>query len=190
MVDGKDVTDAHPSKRKMGMIFQNYALFPNLTVLENVMIALNGNYTKKEKRIISEKILEKVGLSDHIFKKPKELSGGQQQRAAIARVLVQCPEIILFDEPLSALDASIRLKLRKEIKKLQKELNITMIYVTHDQEDAFCMSDRIIVMNHGVIEQDDTPANVYNHPKNEYVYRFVKEHIDEAFSRLKANIIN
>ena len=124
-------------------------------------------------------VLATVGLTDFATKKPNKMSGGQQQRVAIARTLALNPDIILFDEPMAALDADIRMALRKEIKELQRKLNKTMIYVTHDQEEAFSMSDRIIVMNESHIVQYDTPNNIYKHPANDFVKKFVVNHLDE-----------
>lgn len=176
----KDITKENPSKRGMGIVFQNYALFPNMTVLENVMYALNLKTRNKEKsKNESINMLKITGMDEHMNKYPHELSGGQQQRVAIARTLVLKPDIILFDEPMSALDADNRLHLRKELKDIQKKLKTTMIYITHDQEEAFSMSDRVMVMNGGNIEQLDTPNKIYNHPANEYVQNFVVNHLNE-----------
>jgi ABC-type Fe3+/spermidine/putrescine transport system ATPase subunit len=177
---GVDITKLDPSKREMGMVFQNYALFPNMTVLKNVMYALNIKLKNKEKsKEESIRILKLVNMEEHLNKYPHELSGGQQQRVAIARTLVLNPDIVLFDEPMSALDADNRLHLRKELKSIQKKLKTTMIYITHDQEEAFSLSDRVMVMNEGNIEQIDTPNNIYNHPANSYVKRFVVNHLND-----------
>ena len=143
--DNKDITNIDPSKRGMGIVFQNYALFPNMTALENVSYALNIKLKDKKKaKEESLKMLEMINMTEHINKYPHELSGGQQQRVAIARTLVLNPDIILFDEAMSALDADNRLHLRKELKDIQKKLKTTMIYITHDQEEAFSLSDRVI----------------------------------------------
>jgi ABC-type Fe3+/spermidine/putrescine transport system ATPase subunit len=172
--DGKDITRIKPSARNMGIVFQNYALFQNMTVLGNVEYALRFNPELKGRaRSIAEYVIEQVGLTGHIHKKPHKLSGGQQQRVAIARTLALKPDIILFDEPMSALDAATRLLLREEIKRIQKNFQSTMIYITHDQEEAFAMSDRIMVMNQGFIEQMDTPENIVGRPANQYVDDFV-----------------
>jgi len=182
----KNITKVDPSKRGMGIVFQNYALFTNMTVLQNVMYALNikiKNKEKAEKEIL--KMLKMVNMDEHINKYPHQLSGGQQQRVAIARTLALKPDIILFDEPMSALDADNRLILRKEIKNIQKELKTTMIYITHDQEEAFSMSDRVMVMNNGIIEQIDVPNVIYNKPKNEYVRNFVTNHLKEKVSSIE-----
>ena len=177
--DGEDITDAPPADRSMGIVFQNYALFENMTVLQNVEYALKikkENKSKEAKAKIRERALEMLdhlGLSDHVNKMPGMLSGGQQQRVAIARTMVLNPEIILFDEPMSALDVETRLSLRAELKKIQKEFGTTMIYITHDQEEAFAMSDRIMVMREANIVQLDTPENIVDHPADEYVEAFV-----------------
>jgi ABC-type Fe3+/spermidine/putrescine transport system ATPase subunit len=172
--DGKDITRLKPSERNMGIVFQNYALFQNMTVLENVEYALKFNQELKSKsRSIAEYVVEQVGLTEHSHKKPYKLSGGQQQRVAIARTLALNPEIILFDEPMSALDAATRLLLRSEIKKIQQKFKSTIIYITHDQEEAFALSDRIIVMREGTVEQLDTPEAIIQHPANQYVRDFV-----------------
>ena len=181
--DGIDITAAPPSKRNMGIVFQNYALFQNMSVLGNVEYALKFNRELKNKsREIAENIIEQVGLTEHINKKPYKLSGGQQQRVAIARTLACKPEIILFDEPMSALDAATRLLLREEIKRIQKKFSTTMIYITHDQEEAFTLSDRIMVMDNGTIQQMDTPESIIANPANIYVQEFVIDNL-----RLKIN---
>ena len=183
--DGEDITELDPSKRKMGIVFQNYALFPNMSALKNVEYALSINKeTKETARAVATELLTKVGLSEHMDKKPNKLSGGQQQRVAIARTLALNPDIMLFDEPMSALDVSTRLILRDELKSIQAEYGITMIYITHDQEEAFSMSDRIIVMSEGHIEQFDTPKNIALTPANEYVEKFVVEQINKKIEAL------
>ena len=178
--DGEDITNKKPSNRGMGLVFQNYALFPNMSVFDNVAYPLRAHHVSRAETIkrVNE-TLEIVGLSEFAKKKPTKMSGGQQQRVAIARTLVMNPDIILFDEPMAALDADIRMSLRKELKELQKSLNKTMIYVTHDQEEAFSMSDRIIVMNDNHIAQFDTPNNIYKHPADEFVKKFIIKHLDE-----------
>lgn len=182
----QNITELDPSKRGMGMVFQNYALFPNMTVLENVTYALNLKLKNKEKsKEESLKILKIVNMSEHLNKYPHELSGGQQQRVAIARTLSLKPDIILFDEPMSALDADNRLSLRKEIKEIQKKFKTTMIYITHDQEEAFSLSDRVMVMKDGIIEQLDTPNKIYNFPANEYVRNFVTNHLKEKVNSIE-----
>ena len=171
---GQDITQCHPSKRGMGIVFQNYALFENMTAFENIEYALkfNPKYKTRSKQIVND-LLSQMNLMEHADKKPVNLSGGQQQRVAIARTLAVNPDIILFDEPMSALDVETRLILRKELKELQNKYKNTMIYITHDQEEAFAMSDRIMVMGKGKIHQIDTPANLIHFPADEYVERFV-----------------
>ena len=176
--DGIDITAVPASKRGMGIVFQNYALFQNMTVLGNVEYALKFNKElKSSSRSIAEKIIEQVGLTGHIHEKPYKLSGGQQQRVAIARTLACNPEIILFDEPMSALDAATRLLLRDEIKRIQAQFNSTMIYITHDQEEAFALSDRIMVMDNGTIQQLDSPENIIANPANPYIREFVIDNL-------------
>ena len=176
--DGVDITDAAPDKRGMGIVFQNYALFENMTALQNVEYALK---IKKSSRVGAReravKMLEVVGLSDHARSLPKNLSGGQQQRVAIARTLALQPDIILFDEPMSALDVATRLSMRSELKNLQASFGTTMIYVTHDQEEAFALSDRIMIMDKGEISQLDTPENICKYPANDYVKTFVLDNL-------------
>lgn len=184
--NNRDITLIDPSKRGMGIVFQNYALFPNMTVLENVMYALKLKLKNKEKaKNEAMKVIEIVNMQEHIYKYPHELSGGQQQRVAIARTLALKPDIILFDEPMSALDADNRLVLRRELKALQKEFKTTMIYITHDQEEAFSLSDRVMVMRDGNIEQIDVPNKIYNYPKNDYVRNFVTNHLIEKVSSIE-----
>lgn len=182
----KDITKLDSSKRGMGIVFQNYALFPNMTVLDNVMYALNLKLKNKEEaKKEALKMIKVVNMEEHIKKYPHELSGGQQQRVAIARTLALKPDIILFDEPMSALDADNRLGLRKELKDIQKKFKTTMIYITHDQEEAFSLSDRVMVMNDGKIEQIDEPNKIFNHPKNDYVRKFVINHLIEKVSSIE-----
>ena len=177
--DGEDITNNPPASRSMGIVFQNYALFENMTVLQNVEYALKirkENKSPEGKKQVRERamaVIEQLGLKDHINKMPTMLSGGQQQRVAIARTMVLNPDIILFDEPMSALDVETRLSLRAELKRIQKKFGTTMIYITHDQEEAFAMSDRIMVMREANIVQLDTPENIIDHPVDEYVESFV-----------------
>ncbi len=183
--DGVNITDAHPSKRGMGIVFQNYALFENMSVLKNVEYALRLDPEKKKNATeIATNLLTMVGLGEHLNKKPHSLSGGQQQRVAIARTLALSPDIILCDEPMSALDVDTRLTLRKELKELQEKLGTTMIYITHDQEEAFAMSDRIMVMNKGVTEQLGTPEEILDSPATEYVKSFVIDNINTKLDSL------
>ena len=184
--DNKNITKEDTSKRGMGIVFQNYALFPNMTALENVSYALNIKYKNKKKaKEESLKMLELINMSEHLNKYPSELSGGQQQRVAIARTLVLNPDIILFDEAMSALDADNRLHLRKELKEIQKKLKTTMIYITHDQEEAFSLSDRVMILNNGNIEQIDKPNIIFNKPASEYVRNFVTNHLIEKVSSIE-----
>ena len=176
--DGADITKAAPDKRGMGIVFQNYALFENMTALQNVEYALKiKKETKQTARETAEKMLDVVGLSDNAKSLPKNLSGGQQQRVAIARTLALKPDIILLDEPMSALDVATRLSMRSELKKLQASFGTTMIYVTHDQEEAFALSDRIMIMDKGEISQIDTPENICKSPANDYVRTFVLDNL-------------
>ena len=173
-LDGKDVTDLEPNDRDVNTVFQNYALFPHMTVEENVGYGLK--LKKVAKGEIKKKVshmLELVQLSGYEKRKPSELSGGQRQRVAIARALVNNPKVLLLDEPLGALDLQLRRAMQHELKRLQKKLGITFVYITHDQEEAINMSDRIAVMNEGRFEQIGTPDEIYNHPKTSYVATFV-----------------
>ncbi|MGH2619861.1 MAG: ABC transporter ATP-binding protein [Anaerolineales bacterium] len=171
---GKDVTFAKPNERNIGMVFQSYALFPNMTVSGNIGFGLR---VRKEEAAARERrvaeLLDLIHLPDKGKSYPHELSGGQQQRVALARALAIRPQILLLDEPLSALDAKIRVELRSEIRRIQQELGITTIYVTHDQEEALSLSDRIVVMSAGQMEQVGTPFEIYNFPKTSFVASFV-----------------
>lgn len=174
LVDGDDFTHVPVHKRNFGIVFQSYALFPHLTVKENVAFGLKMR--KMDKALIDQKVdemLEICGLSEFKDRLPKQMSGGQRQRVALARALVIEPKLLLLDEPLSNLDAKLRIQMRVEIKRLQKKLGITTIFVTHDQEECFSISDRVAVMNKGVIEQYDSPENIYAKPKTEFVARFI-----------------
>lgn len=179
LLDGKDITHADPDKRSMGIVFQNYALFENMNVLQNVEYALKfKGKVKEERKQIAEKALKSIGLADHIDSRIQDLSGGQQQRVSIARTLVLNPEIILFDEPMSALDVETRLSMREELKRIQKDFGTTMIYITHDQEEAFAMSDRIMVMGNGEIHQLATPDEIIANPADKYVQDFVVSNLE------------
>jgi putative spermidine/putrescine transport system ATP-binding protein len=173
-IDGKDVVGLRPNQRNVGMVFQAYALFPNLTVAQNVGFGLKvaGVPRAQAEPRIAE-MLKLIGLPDLGGRYPFQLSGGQQQRVALARALANRPKMLLLDEPLSALDAKVRVSLREEIRRIQKNLGITTIFVTHDQEEALSMSDRIVVMNTGVVEQVGTPAEIYNRPSTVFVSTFV-----------------
>lgn len=174
-VRGKDITNTPIEKRNIGMVFQSYALFPTMTVYENIAFGLQVKKMNKDE--IRKKVIEmgkKVDLSEEqLRKKVSELSGGQQQRVAIARALVTNPAIICLDEPLSNLDAKLRVQLRNELKDLQKRFGITTVYVTHDQEEALTLSDRIAVFNKGVIEQIGRPDEIYSHSATEFVCNFI-----------------
>jgi iron(III) transport system ATP-binding protein len=165
-----------PHKRNTGMVFQNYALWPHMTVYDNISYGLkirNISMTQRVSR--SKEVLKTVQMEEYATRYPNQLSGGQQQRVALARALVIEPDLLLLDEPLSNLDAKLRLETREEIKRIQKELEITSIYVTHDQEEALIMADRIAIMNQGKIEQIGAPREVYNQPQNQFVAEFIGE---------------
>ena len=176
LVSGKDISKVPPYKREINTVFQKYALFPFLNVYDNIAFGLN--LKKTDKNIIDKKVkrmLELVGLKGYEKRDVTSLSGGQQQRVAIARALVNEPKILLLDEPLGALDAKLRKDMQTELKKIQKEVGITFIFVTHDQEEALTMSDEIIVMNDGQIQQKGTPVDIYNEQKNAFVAGFIGE---------------
>lgn len=173
-LDSTDITTKPPNQRNMGMIFQSYALFPNMTVAQNIGFGLRVRNANKSE--IKDRVSEMIGLVNlerHVDKFPYQLSGGQQQRVALARALAIRPDVLLLDEPLSALDAKIRVSLRAQIRDIQKRLAITAIFVTHDQEEALSISDRIVVMNEGRMEQVGTPFEIYNFPQTEFVANFV-----------------
>ncbi|MEC6748410.1 ABC transporter ATP-binding protein [Marinilactibacillus sp. XAAS-LB27] len=174
MFGDKEVTKQDAVKRKVGMVFQNYALYPHLTVLENIMFPLKMEKMprkKREKRALE--LAELVQIKDHVHKKPKQLSGGQQQRVAIARALAKEPSILLMDEPLSNLDARLRIEMREEIRRIQQETGVTTIFVTHDQEEALSISDEVMVLNEGAIQQNSDPITLYNKPNNQFVAQFL-----------------
>lgn len=172
----QDVSNLPPSERDFGIVFQSYALFPNLTIEKNIAFGLeNAGRSKQEINARVAELLELVGLPDQGRKYPAQLSGGQQQRIALARAIATNPGLLLLDEPLSALDAKVRVHLRHEIKELQRKLGVTTIMVTHDQEEALAMADRIVVMNHGVIEQVGSPTEIYREPANLFVADFIGE---------------
>jgi spermidine/putrescine transport system ATP-binding protein len=174
LLRGKDVVGTPPNKRPVNMVFQAYALFPHMNVEENVAYGLKlAKVEKAERTRRVGEMLETVGLEGYEKRKPSQLSGGQQQRVALARALVNRPAALLLDEPLGALDVKLRLHMRLELKRIQHELGTTFVFVTHDQDEALSMSDRIAVMNHGVIEQVGTPREIYEHPATSYVADFV-----------------
>jgi iron(III) transport system ATP-binding protein len=171
---GKDISALPPSERDFGIVFQSYALFPNLTVARNIAYGLENRRARRaeiDRRV--EELLALVGLGDQGEKYPAQLSGGQQQRVALARALAPSPGLLLLDEPLSALDAKVRARLRGEVRGLQRRLGVTTIMVTHDQEEALTMADRIVVMNHGVIDQVGTPSEIYREPATRFVADFI-----------------
>lgn len=174
LFDDQDILNKTPDKRDLGMVFQNYALFPHLNVYDNIAYGLK--IKKVEKEEIKQRVLEGlriVKMDDFSERVPSQMSGGQQQRVALVRALVQNPGVLLFDEPLSNLDAKLRLHMRDEIRRIQKEVGITSIYVTHDQSEAMAMSDKIVILKEGIIQQVGTPQQIYQHPRNIFVANFI-----------------
>ena len=176
LLDGDDITNLPPEERPISTVFQSYALFPHMNVLENVCYGLRflRRMSRKEAIPVAREYLEIVALSDYETTRVGNLSGGQQQRVALARSMATNPKILLLDEPLSNLDASLRWKIREELKSLQRKLGITMIFVTHDQEEALNIADRIAIMDKGELVQYDTPMNLYRNPANDFVREFLK----------------
>lgn len=173
-LDGTDITDLAPRARGIGMVFQQYSLFPNMTVEENIAFGMKQKKVPREEQITKvNRMLEIVGLDKQRKHYPAELSGGQQQRAALARALVTEPKVLLLDEPLSAIDAKLRKSLQLEIRKIQRELGITAVFVTHDQDEAMVMSDRVHLMNEGRIEQSDDPETMYARPVSHFAASFI-----------------
>jgi len=173
-LDGRDISRLPPNKRDIGLVFQSYALFPHLNVFDNVAFGLRlRKVPAAELRQRVEKVIAAVGLSGFEARLPAQMSGGQQQRVALARAIVIEPKLLLLDEPLSNLDAKLRVQMRAELRRIQRELGITMLYVTHDQDEALAMSDRIVVMNSGKIEQLDTPEQLFNAPRTRFVANFM-----------------
>ncbi len=173
-IDGKDVTALNANRRNIGMVFQQYALFPNMTVADNIQFGLKvggADGTLRQQRV--KDMLGIIHMEQFAGRYPHQLSGGQQQRVALARALAIQPQVLLLDEPLSALDAKIRISLRQEIRSIQRQLGITTIFVTHDQEEALSISDRIVVMNQGVIDQLGAPPDIYNRPQTSFVASFI-----------------
>jgi len=170
-VDGRDISRLPPAQRDYGIVFQNYALFPNLNVAENIGYGLKSSRAARRDRV--GELLVLIGLSGDERKYPSQLSGGQQQRVALARALATCPSVLLLDEPLSALDARVRVHLRQELKQLHQKLGITTIMVTHDQEEALSLADTVAVMDHGTLEQVGSPEQIYHRPASRFVADFV-----------------
>ncbi|EMA69707.1 ABC transporter [Halorubrum aidingense JCM 13560] len=173
--DGEDVTDIHAKDRPVAMVFQNYALYPHKTVMENMAFGLkmSTDMTKEQRRERVTEMAEMMGIADLLDDKPDELSGGQKQRVALGRAIAREPEVFLFDEPLSNLDAKLRTEMRAEIQKLQKEFGVTAMYVTHDQEEAMTMGDRLAILNDGKLQQVGQPTEVYENPVNKFVAGFI-----------------
>tara|TARA_R110002096_G_scaffold435518_1_gene661167 strand:+ start:1468 stop:2583 length:1116 start_codon:yes stop_codon:yes gene_type:complete len=173
-IDGKVINNIPPKNRDLAMVFQNYALYPHMSVYENLAFGLKINgVKKKDYDPIIQETAKILGLTELLERKPKQLSGGQKQRIAVGRAIVRNPKAFLFDEPLSNLDAKLRIQMRTDLLRLHKQQKATSIYVTHDQVEAMTMADRIAIINSGVIQQVDTPLNVYNHPKNLFVAGFI-----------------
>lgn len=173
-IGGKDVTDVPPKNRDIAMVFQNYALYPHMTVFENISFGLKIRKMPKEKinKLVNE-TADILDIKEVLDRKPKQLSGGQKQRVALGRAIVRKPSVFLFDEPLSNLDAKLRVQMRSEIKRLHNRLKTTMVYVTHDQVEAMTMGDRIVIMKDGIIHQIDTPQNIYSNPADVFVAEFI-----------------
>jgi multiple sugar transport system ATP-binding protein len=173
-IDGKRVNDVSPKDRDIAMVFQNYALYPHMSVFDNMAFGLKlRKFSKEEIKNRVTDAAKILGLETYLDRKPKALSGGQRQRVAVGRAIVRKPKVFLFDEPLSNLDAKLRVQMRTEISKLHQKLGATMIYVTHDQTEAMTMGDKIVIMKDGIIQQIDAPLNLYNHPKNKFVAGFI-----------------
>ncbi len=174
IIEGKDITKCSPWERQVGMVFQSYALWPHMTIRQNIEFGLKEQkFTTVEINYKVDKVLELVGLKEFATRYPNQLSGGQQQRVALARTVVTEPKVLLLDEPLSNLDASLRVQMRQELLSLQRELNLTTIFVTHDQEEANTTSDRIALLKDGIVQQIDSPENLYDKPKNLFVANFI-----------------
>ena len=177
LLDGRDISRLPPAQRGTAMMFQNYALFPHMTVEKNVAFSLKiKGVSAAEQKEKVHKMLSTVGLFQYAERLPSQLSGGQQQRAALARALITDPQILLLDEPLSALDPFLRVKMRAELKRLQSELGITFLHVTHSQDEAMALSDQIVVMNDAKIQQSGSPRDIYNNPETEFVAKFLGGH--------------
>ncbi|MBD1572623.1 sn-glycerol-3-phosphate ABC transporter ATP-binding protein UgpC [Vibrio sp. S17_S38] len=174
LIGDEVVNELHPIERNIAMVFQSYALYPHMTVAENIGFSLeNLKIDKTERKVMISEIAEILELTDLLDRKPKDLSGGQRQRVAMGRAMVRSPEVFLFDEPLSNLDAKLRGQMRKEIKRLHQRVKTTVIYVTHDQVEAMTLADRVVILNQGKIEQIGTPKEIYEQPRNMFVARFI-----------------
>lgn len=174
LLDGENITNLPAERRPVSTVFQSYSLFPHMTVLENVTYGLKfRGYKRAQAREKGMAYLEMVGLREYANAHVYEISGGQQQRVALARALIVEPKLCLLDEPFSNLDAALRFRMREELRRLQKELNMTMLFVTHDQEEALHLADRITIMEKGVVVQDDSPMNIYKNPANDFVADFL-----------------
>lgn len=174
ILDGENIENKDPEEREVATVFQSYGLFPHKNVMENIIYGLKfKGYNRKDAKIEGKKMLEVLNLSGYENKKVTELSGGEQQRVALGRALIVKPKLLLLDEPFSNLDTNLRVSMRKELIRIRDIFNITMIFVTHDQEDAFSIADRIIIMNKGNIEQIDTAKNIYEKPKSKFVLEFI-----------------
>ena len=186
MIDGKVVNNVHPKDRDIAFVFQSYALYPHMSVYDNIAFGLKMR--KYSKAVIDEKVHEvakALDLADLLNRKPRQLSGGQRQRVALGRAIVRNPKVFLMDEPLSNLDANLRVQMRSEIKRLHQKLQTTFIYVTHDQTEALTMGDRIVVLDKGKIQQADSPEVIYNNPKNKFVAGFIGQ-----MNFIDVNVIN
>ncbi len=174
LMDGKDITDLDPGKRDIAMVFQNYAIYPTMTVRENIEFGLKNNKVPKEERIrLIREVAETVNLSEYLDRKPGTLSGGQRQRVALARAMVKKPKVFLMDEPLSNLDAKLRVQMRVELIELHEKLKTTFVYVTHDQVEAMSMADVIVLMDKGKIQQVGSPSEIYNDPNSVFIAQFI-----------------
>ncbi|MDR9831210.1 sn-glycerol-3-phosphate ABC transporter ATP-binding protein UgpC [Vibrio sp. FNV 38] len=191
MIDDLVVNDLHPIERNIAMVFQSYALYPHMTVGENIGFSLeNMNVDKAKRKEMVAEVAEVLELTPLLERKPKELSGGQRQRVAMGRAMVRTPEVFLFDEPLSNLDAKLRGQMRKEIRALHQRVKTTVIYVTHDQVEAMTLADKIVILNNGVIEQIGTPIEIFEKPKTEFVARFIGTPEINIFDVDSTNIAN
>src|SRR5216683_3383133 len=174
LIGDRVVNELPPMDRDIAMVFQNYALYPHMSVYDNMAFGLKmRRFSRGEIELRVQEAAEILGMQDYLKRKPRQLSGGQRQRVALGRAIVRQPQVFLFDEPLSNLDAQLRVQMRREIAHLHQELSATMIYVTHDQVEAMTLGDRIVVMNKGYVQQIDTPMNLYDHPRNRFVAGFI-----------------